>query len=474
MCDASNFKGQPEVLYIPESGNELLNAVSESAKKYKSITFFGAGTGLTGSAVACKGAVISLEKMNKIIEINEEEGYAHVEAGLTLNELEKELSVYNYFYPPNPTEKNSTIGGNIATNASGSRTFKYGPTRNFIIELNLILANGERINIKRGEHFKKNGILSLPTEKGRIINIDIPDIKIPEIKHAAGYYIKPGMDAIDLFIGSEGTLAVTSSAKIKILHKPQAVLGLIVFFENSGELFSFVKEISYKSRQAFTGKASDISARLIEYFDTNSLNLLREKYKNIPDKADSAIWIEEEYKTEDEDFILQNWIEHIGKHSPLSDETWTALDDKSHRLFTEFRHELPLKVNEKVSQNKQRKIATDTAVPDIHFEEHFHFVTDILYNSGIEHAVYGHIANSHLHANLFPVNHKEKEIAEGIYLKCIKNSLQFGGTVSAEHGIGKIKKKYFHMMFNEQELNEMKKIKAQLDPENYLGQGNLF
>jgi len=216
--DASNFSGNPDVLFIPENINELRKCVKNCYLKKIPFTISGAGTGLTGGRVALSGACISSEKLNRIIEINFEQQYIIVEPGVLLKDVEEELSKIGFFLPPNPTEKNCTIGGNAATNASGSRTFKYGSFRDYILQLKIILPNGEETHLRRSCDVVNSDKLLITTLNNITFEINFEALNIPNVKHSAGYYLKQGIEPIDLFIGSEGTLGVISEIKLKIFN----------------------------------------------------------------------------------------------------------------------------------------------------------------------------------------------------------------------------------------------------------------
>jgi D-lactate dehydrogenase (cytochrome) len=477
LVDASNFRGNAEVLYVPENTDELKEAVQECYNTNTPISISGAGTGLTGSRVPLSGAVISMERMNKILSINTDEKTAKVQPAVLYTELENEIKPLNYFYPPNPTEKNSSLGGNVATNASGARTFKYGASRQFIESLNIMFADGDELFLQRGEYFANGNQLNIKSQSGKIYSIPLPRIIMPDVKHAAGYYIKPGMDAIDLFIGSEGTLGIVTEIKLKILEQPENVLGGIVFFDNESSLLDFVIQIRDQSKinNLMDYKIMrDISSRVIEFFDKYSLELLREDYPQIPANVQGAIWFEQEYISENEEKILENWFKIINEYTSLTDDTWIALNPKEHERFRDFRHSLPLKIVEINEENKQNKIGTDTAVPDEHLKEYYNFMHDEYLKIQLPFCIYGHIGNSHLHANIFVHNDEEYQKGLDYYGKCISEAIRLKGTISAEHGIGKLKKKYLIEMFGKDGIEGMKNIKKILDPKNLLGQGTLF
>jgi D-lactate dehydrogenase (cytochrome) len=477
LSDASNFRGNADQVIIPETTRELIQAIRSCSNKKQPVTLAGAKTGLAGGCVPLEGVVVSTERLNKVLEINIADKYAIVEPGLLLSELEEGLRKTGLFYPPNPTEKNSSVGGNIATNASGSRTFKYGATRDYIEELDLVFADGDTATITRGENYFFGNLAILNTDSDKRISISIDkNINMPEIKHSAGYFLKSNMDMIDLFIGGEGSLAVVSRAKLKLLEKPSNVLGMIIYFDDEAKLLDFVDLVREESKKSFDVHLPDskISARLIEYFDHFALNIIREDYPEIPAEVVGAIWIEQEYEAIDEDRVLENWYKLISEYTSLQDLTWTALNDTEHEKMKDFRHALPLKVTDYLSQNNQIKIATDAAVPDYNFKKYYSEIIDILKKSNCNYLIYGHIGNSHLHANILPGKDDIREELLPIYDDMIEIALKYGGTVSAEHGIGKIKKKYLRKMFSDEGIETMLNIKKVLDPEGLLSKGNLF
>jgi D-lactate dehydrogenase (cytochrome) len=472
--DASNLKGNAQKVYIPENQIELHKIIIDCYNNNEKITIAGAGTGITGARVPFGGSVISTEQLNKILEIGS--NYVIVEPYVTLSQLSEELDKYNLFLPPNPTEINATIGGNVATNASGARTFKYGAIRDWVLELEIILSNGEILNLKRGEIIANNCKLILKTNNSTY-EIPIKDIGMPNIKNASGYYIKDNMDAIDLFIGSEGTLGIISKIKLKVINKPDNIIGGIIFFDDEKKLIEFVEElrdISLINNKVDYKENNEISARLIEYFDKNSLELIRNKFPQIPFQSIGAIWFEQEYCDKYEDEIVEKWNNFIIKNTTLYEDTWIATNEKEHNRLREFRHELPLQVYENLSANSQTKVGLDTAVPTKYFRLLYENYHKIFSKLDLQNVIFGHIGNSHLHANIFCKNEDEYKLAINIYDEIIKITLDNGGTVSAEHGIGKLKKKYLKLMYGEQTVNYMKQIKQILDKKNLLNVGNIF
>src|SRR6476661_1909006 len=152
LTDASNMPGgHADKLFIPETSEEIAEILKDANAQGTQVTVSGARTGTVGGAIPFGGFVISLEKFNKIKEINKEELFAVVESGVILNDFQKAVEAEDLFYPPDPTEWSCQIGGTVATNASGARSFKYGATREFVEELRVVLADGDTVEIRRGE-----------------------------------------------------------------------------------------------------------------------------------------------------------------------------------------------------------------------------------------------------------------------------------------------------------------------------------
>jgi D-lactate dehydrogenase (cytochrome) len=475
LVDASNFKGSCDIVFIPENEIELRELIKDLYESNTPYTISGAGTGLTGGRVPENGVVVSTERLNKILEINTNEGYVIVQTGVYLSDLINELKNVGYFYPPDPTEKNCFIGGTIANNASGAKTFKYGATRNFVLELTVMLPNRELIFLKRGEYLAKANSLNLKTLCGKIYNIFIPDIFLPLTKNACGYYLRSGMDAIDLFIGSEGTLGIITSAKLKILPLPEKIISAVCFFKNEFDAIKFIdeaREISYQSRYEYS--SDKIDALALEFFDNYSLKFLSEDFSNIPSEANGAVWFEQEANSENEDKFIEQWLELILKHNGSDEFVWLATNEKERNEIKNFRHAISYKVNDHISRNNLRKLGTDVAVPDNEMINFYQYLLSTMKTSDLKYVLYGHLGNSHFHLNLLPESEsqflKGKEIYKSICLKAI----ELKGTVSAEHGIGKIKREYFYQMYGKNIVNEMKYIKLTLDPKNLLNKGNLF
>lgn len=466
LTDASNFKGNAEKLIIPETSEEITEALKQANANNCRVTIAGAGTGLTGARVPEGGAVLSMERFNKILEFDKANKLLTVQAFVRLNEITEFLNGSGLFYPVNPTESLASIGGNIGNNASGSRTFRYGATRKYVEALKIILPNGENLTLKRGEIFAKDGKLLFKSNEGTFYEILLTSIDMPKVKHAAGYYISPNMDLIDLFIGAEGTLGIVEEVTLRLTDEPEFVSSFLTFFDDLALMYSFIRLMQNKDE--------DSRPRLIEFFDDNSLNLLRSKIIGIPDSAKYAIWVEFELSQNDEDSLIEDLYNSLSNCTSLADQTWIANDEPSLRRLKDFRHELPLAVYEKIQQYNQPKLGTDTAVPDMFVESYHKEMITLLQENGIDYVIWGHIGNSHFHCNIITKNNQEYIKALQIFDIIVQRAVELGGTVSAEHGIGKLKKRFLRMLFDDKTFVEFRMIKQVIDPNLILNIGNIF
>ena len=478
LSDASNMPGgNAERLFLPESTADVAEILREAYEKGTAITISGARTGTVGGAIPFGGSVVSLERLNNI-ELDKNAKRIKCGAGSILIDVQKAAEAAGLFYPPDPTEWSCQIGGTIATNASGARSFKYGATREFVEALTIVLANGDVLNIRRGQNISdSDGIIELTTDSGAVVKFKVPSYIRPNVrKNVSGYFNKEPLDAIDVFIGSEGTLGVITECELSLLEKPEGFFSGIVFFHDLADLMSFVdaaKKMSFETRSA-DPDLNGADASLIEFFDANSLRFIHEKFPETPENMAGAIFFEQETAAETEDELLEKWNDTLEKHNADLDVSWFTTGEADREKMREFRHALPVSVNERIAKYKQKKVGTDMAVPDDKFRNFLKFYKEAFNHSDIDHVIFGHIGDSHLHANLLPKDAAEAAKARHLYGRCIAQTIMLGGTVSAEHGIGKLKRHYLYVMMGERYMNEMAEIKRAFDPKGILGRGNMF
>jgi D-lactate dehydrogenase (cytochrome) len=501
LADASNMAGgRAARVVVPENSEEVAEALASASEERTPVTVAGAGTGIVGGRVPLGGVVISTERLNRVGEIIREDGggRATAGAGVVLADFQREVRARGLLYPPDPTESSCFVGGTIATNASGARTFKYGPTRRYVRRLKVALAGGDLLDIRRGEIFADSeGRIGVPLAGGRSIEARLPSYTMPATrKHAAGYFVAPGMDLVDLFVGSEGTLGVITEAEVSLLPQPEGVLAGVVFFKTEDDLLAFVRDARERSLAtraaveagaraeagstnseagAFAGAASvggvaGLDARALEYFDEESLKFLRERYPLVPLRAAGAIFFEQETTAATEDALMGEWLELVEKYGALVDDSWFGTNLHDRAEMRAFRHALPVMVNEWLARHGQRKVSTDMAVPDEAFPRMLDFYKQTLRAGRLQYVIFGHVGDNHVHVNILPRDDVEQLAAREIYMRFIRRAVSCGGTISAEHGVGKIKREYLR----DAALREMAELKRAFDPACVLGRGNIF
>jgi FAD/FMN-containing dehydrogenase len=444
--DASNLRGYAERVYTPKDERELSAILREASASQTPVTIAGAGTGVTGGRVPFGGWVVSLERFNRL-EVHR--GYAICGAGVLLRDLHAAAQASGQFYPPDPTETGAAIGGTIATNASGSRSFQYGATRRWVETLRVALADGTVREFARGE----------------AIDFDPGAVPLPEVaKNTAGYLLRPGMDWVDLFCGSEGTLGVITEARVKLLPAPKALLAGVVFFADDESALNAVESWQAKSPAPL---------RMLEYMDAHSLDLLRTRYPEMPSQAKAALLIEQELESEDAPEV-DEWIERIESSGALAEDSWFAATAADRERFRRFRHALPELVNDTVRRSGALKMNTDYAVPRARNRAMLETYRQVLETEFPgRYVIFGHIGDAHVHVNLFsdPANPTHAvEVLTGL----AREAVRLGGTVSAEHGLGKRKAHLLELQYTPEQIEAMRAVKRRLDPSGILGRGTLW
>jgi FAD/FMN-containing dehydrogenase len=442
LTDASGYRGSAERIFVPESEGEVAGILREASAMRTPVTVAGAGTGLTGGRVAEGGWVLSLERLNRL-EIHP--GCAVCGAGALLRDLQTAASATKQFYPPDPTENGASIGGTIATNASGSRSFRYGATRRYIRALRVVLASGETLAPRRGQK---------PP-------FDLPVLPAPDTtKNTAGYYLRAGMDYLDLFAGSEGTLGVVTEAEVALLAAPGALFTGVVFFAREEDALDAV--------DAWRPVAG---LRMLEFLDGASLDLLSARFPEIPGAARAAILIEEEIGPGEAEGA---WLDRLEAARALVEASWFAASGADRERFRRFRHALPEAVNDRV-RGHGFKLGSDFAVPLACNRAMLRIYRETLDREFPgQYVIFGHAGDAHLHVNILPRDEEEWQRGRRLMTGFARQAVEFGGTVSAEHGLGKRKRELLPIQFSAGEIEKMKAVKTRLDPDWLLGRGTLF
>jgi FAD/FMN-containing dehydrogenase len=442
--DASGFQGRADRVVIPGSEAEVVEAMRAAAAGGIPVTVAGAGTGITGARVPEGGWVLSLERL-KGLEVGQ--GAAKVEPGVLLSDLHAAAARSGQFYPPDPTETAASLGGTIATNASGSRSFRFGSTRRWVEALRVVFADGGVREFRRGQ----------------AIDFDVPAIPLPATtKNTAGYPLAPGMDWVDLLVGSEGTLGVVTAAEVKLLPAPKALLGGVVFFAADDRALDAVE--AWRAAQP----------RMLEYFNGSALDVMRPRFPEIPARGRAAVLFEQELESDD-DPAVDEWLERLEAAGALVDESWFALSAADRERFRRFRHGLPELVNDTVRRRGFLKMASDYAVPlERNREMMAYYVAQLEAKYRGAYVIFGHIGDAHVHVNILPETAAQAKAAPELMLDFARQAVSLGGTVSAEHGLGKRKAHLLALQYAPEHLQAMQAVKRRLDPQWLLGRGTLW
>lgn len=450
LCtDSSNYPGYADAIVRPKSTNEVVEILKEANLKKISVTPIGNRSSLTGSAAPLGGWILDTSLMTKIIEINYEEKFAIAEPGIMLSDFKKTILDEGLFYAPDPTSENECFfGGSIATNASGSRTFKYGSTRKYVRALEVVLASGEVLNIRR------------------------PQVE----KNTFGYL--PFQNMVDIFVGSEGTLGVITKTEVELIDKPENFFGGLAFFTTLSECLDFVVEV----RKELTKNNPSISPRAVELFDHLGLDIIKpDSPFKIPDTAKAAIFFEQEYSSESNlsfENILDGWLSFLEKNKAIIDSTVIADQKKQQDELRRLRHKIPSSLFEeggKYVKEGGGKISTDWSVPIKKIHEIVNYAHELANAAKIdEPVIYGHIGNGHPHYNFIAKNADEKKQILNVVHKTCQKVIPLGGTIAGEHGIGKIKKDFMKYQYPQTVIKAMESLKFSLDPNKILAPGNMF
>jgi FAD/FMN-containing dehydrogenase len=388
--------------------------------------------------------VLSTERFGRL-EI--EPGRARVGAGVLLRNLQIAAKTSSQFYAPDPTEWSASIGGTIATNASGSRSFLYGSTRRHLRAVTVALMDGSVRTFRSGE------------------KLDFPYTRLPEPlcrKHTAGYFLRENSDFLQLFCGSEGTLGVVLEAEVALLPLPAQLLTGVVFFANDGDALD-----------AVDGWRDVPGLRMLEYLDRPSLSHLRSAYPQIPCLAGAALLVEQLVEGPAED-AEDAWLDRLEAAHAIED-SWFGVTEADRERFRVFRHKLPEIVNDKVRRNGFQKMSTDLAVPVARNREMMRWYRERLEREFPgKFVIFGHIGDAHVHVNILPETAQDARRGVEFLDAAARQSVALGGTVSAEHGLGKKKTHFLPLEFTPAQIEAMCAVKRRLDPHWLLGRGTLL
>ncbi len=458
------------------------------------VTVAGALTGLTGSAVPrTSGLRVDLTGLDTI---GERPGWRRetpfllrsladplqglVAPGVSLAALQAALDTLDLWYPPPPGEVRATIGGNVSTNASGPRTFAFGATRRYVESLRIVLADGDILTLRRGTAFAHGLDFALKTDAGRLLQGRLPGYTQPPVKNAAGLYVEPGMDLIDLFIGSEGILGVFTEIGLRFLPR-RPIRTDIHFFTDADAALACADTLRPLKAPPKTMPAHPGAGLIaLEFFDEGSLALVRDEARfaaHVPPRAAAAL--EVETFADDEPTRAE-----VSRRAASHGCSGTLPPD----LSGAFRYAVPRRVADLLKQRGQPKFGTDFAVPSAAFPELFSYYREMDREFGLaaagdlpRSAKWGHVGDYHIHCNYLCETNEDQARARAIYLKLVRKAVALGGTISAEHGVGKktladegeTVHPYLWYQYGEA-YRAIAAVKHVFDPKGLLNRGNMI
>lgn len=444
--DASGVQLVPEAVVRAGSAEEVVDAVRIAADAGLTVTPAGSQTSMTAASITDRGVLLSLAGMRRIIDVDTSRRIARVEPGITIGDLNRELADTGLMFAPDPTSENdATVGGAIACNASGARSLYYGPTRRHVRGVTVVHADGSTSG------YARSGIE----------------------KNTVGYHA--AQDPVDWFVGSEGTLGVVVEAELSLVRAPSGLMGLAIPFATQSAAISFV--VSARLGENLSGRRS---ARCLELFDAEAL-LIAGSATSRPWSAESAalIYLEDDAGPDtSEDDLLTSWLEVADGSHALTSDIRVYAGPQPLREARVMRHAVPATMNERGSahaRNGGRKVSTDWAVPFERLNEALALSREVVVrHRAPEPVTYGHAGNGHPHQNFIA---ESAEALHRIHLaveETLRGVVSMGGTVSAEHGLGKLKRQWLSLQLAPRQVEMIRAVKNALDPSGMFAPGNIL
>jgi len=425
--DASDHDHRPEAGLWPTTTEQVSKILSLANEHRIPVTPRGAGTGLAGAAVPNQGGVVlDLCRMNKILEIRIADRLAIVQPGVVYADLERALSRYGFFFPPDPASASvCTLGGNVATNAGGIRGAKYGVTKDYVLGLEVVLPDG-RI-MRTGSHCMKS---------------------------SSGY------DLTKLFVGSEGTLGVVTEIILKINPKPMATKTALASFNDLQDAGQAVIEVMH----------SGIIPSVLEILDPNTIRVLRD-HGNIPlPEVMAMILVETDGYTEAETSYQMERVMEVFKKNRARDFKVAASIEEAEDLWR-----IRKSIGSVAATLRPSNVSEDVTVPISRVPDLLTGISTIVQKHGLPFVVFGHAGDGNLHPRIMydpadpdQVKHVNQAVAEIFRLTC-----DLGGTLTGEHGVGLSKAPYMTWEHDPSALEMMRGIKRLFDPNNILNRGKM-
>lgn len=427
--DATRERYEPDAVLFPKDEADLSEILKYCNENQIIITPRGAGSGFTGGALPKNGGIIlALEKhMNKILEIDEKNMLAIVQPGVINMDLQNHVEALGLFYPPDPaSEQYSTLGGNVSENAGGMRAAKYGITKDYVMALRAVLANGDIIRAGK-----------------------------KTIKDVAGYNIA------GILIASEGTLAVITEITLKLLPKPKYASSYLAVFPS----------VEHAMNAVFKSLASGANPVAMEFIDALSVAAIKKKLGvELPEDAGALLIGDVDGNIREEVAFQIDTLQKSFEENGCSVFSVADKKDEREKIWYARRN-----VSQCVTIYGSKKLNEDISVPRSKLPEALKEIYKIGEKYGFNVPCFGHAGDGNIHVNVMVDGSDPKQLEEGhkAIEEVFKLVVAMGGTLSGEHGIGLSKAPFMDIAFNDAELALFKSIKKAFDPKNILNPGKM-
>ena len=418
----------PQAIVLPQDTEQISQIVTLANEENFALIPRGSGTGLSGGSIPVEnGVVLLMNRWNKIIEVDKDNLTAWVEPGVITAQLHSAVESCGLFYPPDPGSQDiCTIGGNVAENAGGLRGLKYGVTKNYVMGIEMVLPTGEVI-----------------TNGGK------------NVKDVAGYNLR------DLIVGSEGTLGIFTKILVKLLPKPEISKTLLVYYDSLRHAAETVSEII----------ANHIIPCTVEFLDRTTIKCVEDfAHIGLPDSIEAMLLLEvdgykEAVKREAE------IIEHICKKNQATQVRIAANEEEALKLKTARRSAFSA-----LARVRPTTILEDATVPRSNLALLIERINFIARKYNLQIGNFGHAGDGNLHPTCLTDERDMDEIqrVEKAFDEIYDETLQLGGTITGEHGVGLAKRQFLEKMITVPALDAMRKIKKALDPNGILNPGKIF
>ena len=426
--DGTFVEHRPDAVVLPGSTEEVSHILQVAYREEIPVVPRGMGSGLAAGSVPFSGGIaLSLTRMNRILEIDEEEMTAWVEAGVITAEFQAEVEKRGLFYPPDPSSnKYSTIGGNVACNAGGPRCLKYGVTGDYVLGMTVVLADGRVL---------RTG--------GKVI------------KNATGYNLSR------FFIGSEGTLGVITEVLVRLVSKPRYVRTAFAVFPRLEDAGRAVHRILL----------AGITPAAIELMDQTTIGTVEEYlHLGLPTDAEAILVLEADGNREESVLWEIEEIARVCRENGATEVRVAKSEREREELWKARRS-----VSPSLARRAPNKLGEDISVPRSKIPDAIRRIRKISQKYGLPIAVFGHAGDGNLHPNILFDKRKPEDMerVEKITAEIFKTAVELGGTLSGEHGVGVLKQPYLEMALGQTAIDVMKAVKKALDPKGILNPGKV-